>query len=131
MRGTSVLLSLILGCDSEQTTKTINDSPTILITSHSDGFEVFEGETVQFRAQASDSNDGTQNITVAWYLEQELICDWTTPMAAGDSFCDITFNGKSAVIIAEVRDQYGAAGRAEVYGDLTPNEAPTLELFSQ
>ena len=130
MRGTSLLLSLILGCDSEQPMKTVNDNPTVLITSHADGFEVFEGETVQFRAQASDSNDGTENITVAWYLEQELVCDWTTPMTAGDSFCDITFGGESAVIIAEVRDQYGAAGRAEVIGNLTPNEAPTIEILS-
>ena len=130
MRVSSIFLAFILGCDSEQTAKIINDAPSVLITSHSDGFEVFEGEILQFRAQASDTNDGTQEITVAWYLEQELVCDWTTPMLAGDSYCDISFEGENAIVVAEVRDQVGAAGRAEVFGSLIPNEAPTLEIVS-
>ena len=79
MRNSALLLSLLLGCTSEQMTKTINDIPSVTITSHSDDFEVFEGETVSFRAQASDTNNGTQAITVAWYLGQEVVCDWATP----------------------------------------------------
>ena len=46
--------------------------------SHSDGFEALEGEVISFRAQASDTNDNTEDLLVAWYLDQTLICDWAS-----------------------------------------------------
>ena len=129
MRNSALLLSLLIGCTSDQITKTINEAPTVAITSHSDGFEVFEGETVSFRAQASDTNNGTQAISVAWYLGQELVCDWATPLVAGDSFCDITFAETNTVVV-EVRDEDGAAGRDEIAGNITANAAPEIEVLS-
>ena len=129
MRNSALLLSLLIGCTSDQITKTINDAPTVAITSHSDGFEVFEGETVSFRAQASDTNNGTQAITVAWYLGQEVVCDWATPLVAGDSFCEITFDEINTVVV-EVRDEEGAAGRDEITGNITANAAPEIEILS-
>ena len=129
MRNSALLLSLLIGCTSEQMTKTINDAPAVAITSHSDGFEVFEGETLSFRAQASDTNNGTQAISVAWYLGQELVCDWATPLVAGDSFCDITFAETNTVVV-EVRDEEGAAGRDEIAGNITANAAPEIEVLS-
>ena len=129
MRNSALLLSLLIGCTSDQITKTINDAPTVAITSHSDGFEVFEGETVSFRAQASDTNNGTQSISVAWYLGQELVCDWATPLVAGDSFCDISFSETNTVVV-EVRDEEGAAGRDEIAGNITANAAPEIEIIS-
>ena len=129
MRNSALLLSLLIGCTSDQITKTINDAPTVAITSHSDGFEVFEGETLSFRAQASDTNNGTQAITVAWYLGQEVVCDWATPLVAGDSFCEITFDEINTVVV-EVRDEEGAAGRDEITGNITANAAPEIEILS-
>lgn len=126
----SIVLSLLLiACQSDNTTKTFNDNPVVVITSHSASIEVVEGDTVTFRAQASDSNDGFDELSVAWYLGEEMVCEWATPMAGGDSSCAITFGGDDTAVVVEARDPEGAGGRAEISVVIIPNEPPTVSLL--
>ena len=78
MRSIAILSILTVAC-SDTTTKTFNDSPTITIMSHSDGHEALEGDVLSLRALASDTNHSTEELLVAWYVEQTLVCDWTAP----------------------------------------------------
>ena len=39
MRAFKILAALAVACESDTTTKTFNDNPTIAIMSHADGFE--------------------------------------------------------------------------------------------
>lgn len=68
-----------LACTGDNAVKTFNDTPTVVITSHSDGFSLEEGIPVEFRAQLSDSNDPTEDLEASWYMNNTLICDWSAP----------------------------------------------------
>ena len=78
----SVLLFL-LACtekeDSEDTEETAeteepeNIAPTISISSHSNGVEVLDGYMEEFRATVSDDDHENSELSVAWYVDEELV----------------------------------------------------------
>ena len=129
MRGLLFLLSL--ACTGENIIeKQDNSAPIISIGSHSDGAEVQEGYAETFRAQVSDDNNSFDELSVAWYVDDDLACDWTAATPAGEAFCDIVFSPEDQAVVAEVRDTDGAGGRAEVAISVLPTEAPLIELLS-
>jgi hypothetical protein len=85
MRNSALLLSLLIGCTSEQMTKTINDAPTVAITSHSDGFEVFEGETLSFQAQVLGTSSSFTLDSSFCSPTDTIECSATISDPSGDS----------------------------------------------
>ena len=108
-----------------------NSAPTVLLVSHSDGVEVEEGYVENFRATVSDDNDDFLDIQAAWYVGDEIVCDWTALSPAGDTTCQIVFGPDDTNVIVEARDPQGAGGRAEVSLIVLPTEAPVVELLTR
>ena len=125
------LLPLLFACTSDNVIdKQTNVAPTILITSHSDGVELQDSYSESFRAVVSDDDNEFDELSVAWYIGEEIICDWETASPAGDSFCDIVFQEDDINVIAEVRDSQGSGGRHEIEVVILPTEAPIVEMLS-
>ena len=130
MRISIGILPLLLACNESVIEKQDNTAPTILIASHSNGVEVLEGYVESFRASVSDDDNDYSELSVAWYVGEDIVCDWTEASPAGESFCDIVLNDEDTNIIAEVRDSLGAGGRSEIEVVVIPTEAPAAEILS-
>ena len=126
------LVSLLIACSGGESVieKQDNSAPSIMIASHSASIEVLEGYTESFRATVSDDDNEFAELTVAWYVNEEIVCDWNSVSPAGESFCDIAFTTDSTNVVAEVRDPAGAGGRAEVGVSVNPTDAPTAQILS-
>ena len=121
----------LMACTGESVIdKQQNAAPTILIASHGDLSEVQEGVVESFRATVSDDDDQFEELSVAWYLNEEVVCDWSTASLAGESVCDIVLAPDEGTIVAEVRDPQGSGGRAEIEIVVLPTEAPVVEILS-
>ena len=92
-----------------------NVVPSISIISHSDDVELFEGLIERFQATVSDDDHDNTELSVAWYVDSEIVCDWTTPTVAGDSSCDIVLETGDEKIIAEVMDPNEARQFDDIY----------------
>ena len=124
-------IALTLACGGESVIeKQPNTAPLIQIMSHSDGIEVQDGYVENFRAVVSDDEDAYADLTVAWYVGENIVCDWGEVSPAGESFCSVAFTEGDSNIIAEVRDLAGAGARSEVSLTVVPTEAPVIELIS-
>ena len=44
-----------------------------------------EGYTESFRATVSDDDNSFDELTVAWYVNEEIVCDWNSVSQAGES----------------------------------------------
>ena len=122
---------IFIACTGENIIEKQNNSaPLVLIGSHSDGAEVLEGYAESFRATVSDDNDTFNELVTAWYVGEEIVCDWTEVSPAGESTCAIVFTPDDTNVIIEVRDPDGAGGRDEVSISVLPTEAPVIEILS-
>jgi len=127
----SSLLITLTACGGESVIeKQQNSAPVIMIGSHSPDAEILEGYEETFRATVSDDNNTYDELMVAWYVGENIVCDWETVSPAGESFCDIVFSDEDNNVIAEVRDPDGAGGRAEISVVVVPTDAPTAEILS-
>ena len=124
------LIPLLFACNESVIEKQDNAAPSIMIASHSASVEVLEGYTESFRATVSDDDNEFSELTVAWYVNEEIVCDWATVSPAGESFCDISLTTDSTNVVAEVRDPIGAGGRSEIAVVVSPTDAPTAEIVS-
>ena len=126
------LVTLLVACSGGENVieKQDNSAPSIMVASHSASVEVLEGYTESFRATVSDDDNDFDELTVAWYVNEEIVCDWNSVSPAGESFCDIAFTTDSTNVVAEVRDPAGAGGRAEVSVLVSPTDAPTATILS-
>ena len=88
-----------------------NTAPVVVIASHSPDAEILEGYAETFRATVSDDDNEFEELSVAWYVGETIVCDWETVNPAGESYCDISFEQEDNNVIAEVRDS-----RAQVEG---------------
>ena len=131
MKYLGIFSSILFACTGENIIeKQDNSQPSILIVSHSDGAEVQDGYAEAFRATVSDDDDIFTDLSVAWYVGEEVVCDWEVASAAGESACSIVFSTEDSSVIAEVRDPLGAGGRAELSILVLPTEAPIAEILS-
>ena len=126
----AVLLSVACSGSDNVIQKQENISPTILIASHSDGAQVQEGFTESFRATVSDDDNEFDELSIAWYVGDSIVCDWETATPSGESVCDIVFVEGDGNVIAEVRDSQGAGGRSELSIEDLPTEAPIVDLLT-
>ncbi len=127
------LMTALVGCKKDKTNVVDNSAPTIQISSHSDGDTAREGYPEYFVAEVSDADNDLEELNVAWYLDGQKVCDWSTPDLAGESPCEISLtegtNG-SAVVSVEVRDPDDASMVEEVSMSVLPTDAPFVELRS-
>ena len=85
-----IFSALLIGCTNDNVIeKQDNAAPTVLIVSHSDGVEVQDGFIEYFRATVSDDDNDFDELSVAWYVGEEMVCDWATVSPAGDISCEI------------------------------------------
>ena len=126
------LVTLLIACSGGENVieKQDNSAPAVIIGSHSPDAEILEGYVESFRATVSDDDNDYDELTVAWYVGEEIVCDWEAVSPAGESFCDIVFNADDTNVIAEVRDPTGAGGRSEVGVVIIPTSAPTAQILS-
>ena len=89
-------------------------APVVVIASHSPNAEILEGYVEPFRATVSDDDNEFEELSVAWYVGETIVCDWEKVNPAGESYCDISFVQEDSNVIAEVRDPQGAGWRAEL-----------------
>jgi hypothetical protein len=105
MKYLGLFSSLLFACTGENIIeKQVNLTPSVLIVSHSDGAEVQDGYTEAFRATVSDDDDSFTDLQIAWYVGEEVVCDWDAASPAGESTCSIVFSPEDNNVIAEVRD---------------------------
>jgi hypothetical protein len=106
------------------------DSPTVTITSHEDGVEVRDGFVEYFSAEVTDDDNGFDELNVAWYVGEELVCDWAVVNEAGESTCEIVFAVGDNAVLATVRDPQEAEGQSELSIDVVATYAPEIELLT-
>ena len=82
------ILPFLFACAGENILeKQENVAPSILISSHGDGAEILDGYSESFRAIVSDDDNQFEELDIAWYVGEELVCDWSAATPAGETFC--------------------------------------------
>lgn len=114
----------------ESTIKAYNALPTVSIQSHTDGAVVLDGLPETFYALASDNNHTADELQVAWFYGEELVCSWTAPDDGGGSVCEITPNAQEFLVRVEVRDPDNAGAMDEVSLTIQPSFPPEINLLS-
>ncbi len=123
---TCVVLSSI-GC-AEQKFTAFNANPEVEITSHEAGDSAPEGMPVVFFAGAMDPDHDTHELTAAWVVSGEEVCEATALDADGQSTCEITLSAEDATVSVRVRDPLGGIGGDTVRLNLEPTLAPTVTI---
>ncbi len=125
------ILMLLIACGDETGVKEIpNSLPDAQIQSHSDGTSFQEGYEVQFYAQVSDQNHENEELQVAWFIDENLVCDWHTPDPSGVTRCDTVLELGGELVSVQVVDPDQGAGRDEISITVEPTEAPTASILS-
>ena len=119
-----LLPSLWLGC-SDNTVKTANSAPKIIISSHSDNTSFVAGEQVVFRAEVSDTDEPSENLRTLWYMNNTLACDWTNADTSGTAECPIVMAMGITQISATVKDSEDAAEMATINIQVWPEGTDT------
>jgi len=135
-KGTTPSLSLVLvlmhsACRTDESSiKAYNALPSISIQSHTDGAIVLDGLPETFYALATDSNHTADELQVAWFYGEDLVCSWVAPDEGGGSTCEITPNQQEFIVRAEVRDPENAGALNEVSLTIQPSYPPEISLLT-
>jgi hypothetical protein len=127
-----VLLSLpaFLGGCSDTGFTTFNANPDAEITSHGDGQELLEGYTESFWGAVSDSDNSAEELSAAWYLDDEVACEAAAPLDLGLTLCDIQIPADATEVSLVVQDPDNAAGSARVSFTVISTDSPQVEILS-
>ena len=127
---TPMLIQLLVSCASEETVKVFNNTPTVVITSHSSG-EIFQdGYEVRFQAQVQDDNHDSSTLEVQWNSDTRTLCEPQAPASDGISQCTVTLQEGESIIRAQVTDPEGAAAIGEISIEVEATSAPTVQITS-
>ena len=126
----SFLLSLLISCASEDTVKVYNNSPTVVITSHSSGESFQDGYEVTFQAQVQDDNHESSTLTVQWSSNTRVLCPEQSPTSDGVSQCTVALEEDESLVRVQVTDPEDAAAIAELTVNVEPTFAPTVQIQS-
>ena len=127
----STLLAVACG-GFDQGVKAVNNEPRVTIASPSTGESLPEGVRTELRGAASDLDDAPEDLLGTWLVDGSPIegCEDLTPDATGIVTCDFEPQMGQGTLTLEVRDPANATGTASVTLDITPTEAPTVDLIS-
>ncbi|MAY79920.1 MAG: hypothetical protein CL930_03955, partial [Deltaproteobacteria bacterium] len=127
----SVLAFGVMGCaDTDSSVKVVNSIPTALITSHSDGSSMLEGDSVMFVGNASDDDNVAAELEALWQTGSDILCDWSAVGSGGTTSCDAVITVDMSVITLVVRDPRDAIGSVSVTIDIGATDAPTATISS-
>ena len=129
MRSSFALLFL-LGCTSEEKVTSYNSNPEATIVSHSSPEEFLEGYEITFQATVSDSNHGTDKLSVKWSTDQRELCAAGNPESDGLTVCTARLQEGESQVIVQVTDPDGASGIATVDFTVLPSIAPEVSIIS-
>ena len=129
--GTLSLVAFVLACQNDTVIeKQENVAPSVLIVSHSDGMIALDGYSERMRATVSDENHDFDELSVAWYVDETLMCDWATVSPGGDASCDIQFFEGNSSVIVQVSDPVGAGAIHEIAVNVEPTASPEVEIVT-
>jgi hypothetical protein len=119
---------LLAGCNDAGLTK-FNAEPTAEITSHGPDAahnppSIYEGALVTFAGEVSDPDDTFEDLSVVWYLGDEILCEATPADAQGGSTCEGRTDLDSDSVRLVVSDPENKTATATVQLDIVPTEAP-------
>ena len=127
---TPMLIQLLVSCASEETVKVFNNTPTVVITSHSSG-EIFQdGYEVRFQAQVQDDNHDNSTLEVQWNSDVRTLCEPQPPASDGVSQCTVILQEGESIIRAQVTDPEGAAAIGEISIEVEATSAPSVQITS-
>jgi len=118
-----------------------NEPPTVTITNPLDGYQFFDGEFVQFQAQASDVEDGT-NLFYHWEIQlvhdnhvhpEVMVSDESEPPPFELAGHGDTDDRISYLAIVSVMDSVGLEATDSIRVlplDLPPNDPPVARFFA-
>ena len=121
---------LFSACASEEAVKVYNSTPTVTITSHSDGEVLQDGYDVLFQAQVQDDNHEASSLKVSWSSNVRTLCPEEVPTADGVSQCQVSLESGENSIRVQVTDPEGSAAIDELSFELQQTFAPTIEVIS-
>ena len=128
----SILLSLALtitACEGDiVVSKGTNAAPNVLISSHGEGESFASGETVLFRAVATDDDNEAAELTMVWYIGATTVCELAPVDSNGIQECSVVLEEGMASIVAEVRDPSNEAGRFELAFVIDSNASPLAQI---
>ena len=75
--------------------KGTNAAPTVLISSHAEGESFANGETVVFRAVATDDNNDAADLTMVWYIGATTVCESAPVDDNGMQECSVDTHGRN------------------------------------
>ena len=73
----------------------------------------------------SDPNHSHEALQVVWLVNDEVICDHTTPLEDGTTNCDTVFSSEDSQVELIVTNPDGHSGNAAISINVQPTEAPT------
>ena len=120
----------LIACDQDKGITQYNSNPEVSITSHQDGDALPIGETIVFRASASDPNHTSEQLIGTWYAGGTAICSDVVPEVSGDIYCEYVLSQGDTRISVEVKDPRNAAGSD--FLDIEPylsNTDPTCSII--
>jgi len=105
------MLLFLLAC-SDQGVTVHNASPEADIVSHEDLAEVEAEVAVVYHGYVSDPDHDADELTAAWFADDQQVCGAEQPNADGTTACSITLDEGEWVIRLDVRDAGGGGDSA-------------------
>ena len=106
-----------------------NIPPKLKITSHPDQHIFGDGYTIPFQADITDENHKNAEMLVAWFANDQMVCDWSSVEPNGKSSCVIKMSEEMAWISAQVVDPDDAIGQDSISVSVTPTFAPQATIY--
>ena len=129
----AMLTIALLAC-SEQGVTVHNASPEADIVSHDDMAEVEADVAVVYHGYVSDPDHDVDELTAAWFVDDNQVCNAAVPNADGTVACEITLEEGEWTIRLDVRDSGGGGDSALLnviaVSEPPPNEAPSCAITS-
>jgi hypothetical protein len=123
------LLFALCGCSATANLSSQDAAPEVVITSHQDGDEILEGQTVTFFATASDLDNNSDELTVAWQLGGYGVCEGAALDGGGLTQCEMRVGPNDDQIRVTVSDPVARTGTAAVDLTVIATAAPTVAIF--
>ena len=126
-----IFLLFGLGCGSNEALKVYNSSPTVNITSHSDGVLFEEGVEYTLIAIASDPNHSANELSIEWLISGNPVCAESSLAPSAESTCTITPQAGDSEVRVTVSDPIQATGDDSLSFILQENQPPIITWISE
>jgi hypothetical protein len=126
----SMLFAWLAACNGDSQVTANNADPTATITAPEDGDSFSETSRVTLRGAASDPDNDASELSVAWFLGDEPLCDAVPPADDGTTLCAADLVPGDYTARMEVKDPQNATASDEVSFTVIAAEAPVASITS-